>query len=152
MKNTSLLIAILIFSMGFVSAQLKVDHNGRIGFGTTTTHPDFIAYLKGNMVLTNYPQLGHNSFYFKVGNGWPGAELGNTGSSDGVAFWTGWTGFNILYAEKYIKMSDTKFKFDIVSIQSPIEKLMSLKAYKYNYRSVVYNEYNPNDSLVTMVP
>lgn len=152
MKTKLFLLCAITMTFLKLNAQLKVDQNGRIGFGTNTTHPDFIAYMKGNLVLTNYPNANHSSFIFKVGNGWPYAELGNSSFTGGVAFWTSWNGFNKIYIRKYYEMSDSKYKFNITKISSPLKKLNSLKAYQYNYRTVSYNEYNIEDSVVTLSP
>jgi Chaperone of endosialidase len=108
--------------------------------------------MKGNLALTNYPQVNHNSFHFKVGNGYPHAEFGNTGSSDAVALWTNWTGFNKLLAQSIFLFSDSAYKFNSTSIPSPLEKILSLKPYQYDFKSITTDEYSPENSEEQMIP
>lgn len=131
MKTKSLIFAILIavFSLS-AFPQLKVDQYGRIGMGTNYPNPGYKCHIKGNLLLTTYPSAPFYEFQFKVGNGWPGTEICST--VDKIAFWSTWTSYNKLYAEKFFKMSDESFKLNLSSIDSPIKKLIELKPYRYD--------------------
>ncbi|GAB4346734.1 MAG: hypothetical protein OHK0038_26840 [Flammeovirgaceae bacterium] len=131
MKTKSIILS-AIFAVFTLSAfaQLKVDQFGRIGMGTNWPNSGYKCHIKGNLLLTTYPASPFIEFQFKVGNGWPGADMGST--TDMIAFWTTWTSYNKLYAEQFYKMSDASFKLNQSAIESPMKKLLNLKAYKYD--------------------
>lgn len=131
MKTKSIILS-AIFAVFTLSAfaQLKVDQFGRIGMGTNWPNSGYKCHIKGNLLLTTYPASPFIEFRFKVGNGWPGSEIGCT--TDKIAFWSTWESYNKLYAEQYYKMSDASFKSNQAAIQSPMKKLLDLKPYKYD--------------------
>ena len=87
MKTKSIVLSI-IFAVITLStfAQLKVDQYGRIGMGTNYPNPGYKCHVSGNLLCTSYPANPYYELRFKVGNGWPGCEIGP--SSDILAFWT----------------------------------------------------------------
>ena len=87
MKTKSIVLSI-IFAVITLStfAQLKVDQYGRIGMGTNWPNPGYKCHIAGNLLCTSYPANPYYELRFKVGNGWPGCEIGP--SSDILAFWT----------------------------------------------------------------
>lgn len=148
--KTKSFIFLAIFAVFSLStfAQLKVDQFGRIGMGTNYPNSGYKCHIKGNLLLTTYPSTPFIEFQFKVGNGWPGTEIGST--VDKIAFWSTWTSYNKLYAEKFFKMSDENFKLNLSSIESPIKKLLELKPYKYDVIDRYIDE--NGDSLQGTIP
>lgn len=124
---------LIVYTTAF--AQLKVDNAGRIGMGTNWPNPGYKCHIKGNLLLTTYPSVPFYEFKFKVGNGWPGTEIGST--ADKVAFWSTWVGYNKLYAEQFYKMSDSAYKTNLTPISDPVTKLLALKAYTYDFRDSI---------------
>ncbi len=135
-KNvTSLLFLIIMNSISY--AQLRVDEYGRIGMGTNHPNSGYKCHIKGNLLLTTYPEIPPPNiqpveFRFKVGNGSPGAEIGT--NIDKIAFWSSETGFNKLYAEEFYTLSDSTKKENIQPIQSGLEFIMKLKPYSYQMK------------------
>lgn len=121
---------LIVYTSAF--AQLKVDNAGRVGMGTNWPNPGYKCHIKGNLLLTTYPNIPFYEFQFKVGNGWPGTEIGST--ADKVAFWSTWVSYHKLYAEQYYKMSDASLKSNLAPINNPVTKLMTLKPYIYDLR------------------
>jgi hypothetical protein len=131
MKSISLLLSIT-FSILTVStiAQLKVDQFGRIGMGTNYPNPGYKCHVAGNLLCTSYPANPSYELRFKVGNGWPGCEIG--ASSDILAFWTNEYGYNSLRASDFTVMSDSTVKKAIVSISQPLNRLMKIRPVFYS--------------------
>lgn len=132
--KTKILLSILLLLSINIFAQLRVDPSGRIGMGTDYPNPEFKLHIKGNLLLTTYPEIAppNPSFVelrFKVGNGWPGAEIGT--GCDAIAFWTSGTAYNKLYAEAFYTQSDSTSKANIVRIQNSLDKLKRLNSYSY---------------------
>ena len=127
---------VIIYTTAF--GQLKVDNAGRIGMGTNWPNLGYKCHIKGNLLLTTYPNIPFYEFQFKVGNGWPGTEIGST--ADKVAFWSSWVLYHKLYAEQYYKMSDASLKSNMAPINSPVNKVMSLRPYIYDFRDRTITE------------
>jgi hypothetical protein len=138
MKTKSIILA-TIFAVCSISshAQLKVDAGGRIGMGTLFPNPAYKCHIKGNLLLTTYPGSPSIDFKFKVGNGWPGTEIGTT--VDKLAFWESYTGYNKLYAEQFYKFSDSTSKTEISPIESGLQKVLSLKTYRYALKDTEFS-------------
>jgi hypothetical protein len=135
----------------FSFSQLKVDPYGRIGMGTNWPNPGYKCHIKGNMLLTTYPDLPFMELQFKVGqhaNGISGIIIGAT--TDKIAFWSQWTSYNQLSAQQYMKLSDINFKQNITYIEDPVSKLLTLKPYKYEFKSNYFAE--NGDSLTRYTP
>lgn len=148
MKTKSIILCLIVLSAFKAGAQLKVDQFGRIGMGTAYPNPGYKCHIKGNLLLTTYPANPFIEFQFKVGNGWPGTEIGS--SVDQIAFWSSYIGYHKLYAEEYFKLSDASYKINSGQIVSPIYKLKLLKPYKYDYKNYYINE--NGDSLIELIP
>lgn len=145
--QTTIVAAMAIISFS-TFGQLKVDQYGRIGMGTNWPNSGYKCHIKGNMLLTTYPDYPFIEFQFKVGNGWPGTEIGST--VDKIAFWSSYVGYHKLYSEQYYKMSDASFKFQSTQIVSPMSKILMLKPYKYFYKSNYITD--NGDSLTENIP
>lgn len=130
-----LLFAIIFTSIGNLAlAQLKVDQYGRIGMGTNWPNSGYKCHIKGNLLLTTYPEIPPFNgvpveFFFKVGNGFPGAEMGT--NIDKIAFWAEWVNYNKLYAEAYYSASDSTLKREINPLQNGLQTILQLKPYSY---------------------
>lgn len=126
----------LLFSNTAFS-QLRVDPYGRIGMGTNYPNPGYKLHIKGDLLLTTYPEIPPPNtvpveLRFKVGNGWPGAEMGT--NIDKIAFWSSETGYNKLYAEEFYTQSDSTTKTNIVRVENGLEKIKKLNCYSYNMK------------------
>jgi hypothetical protein len=135
-KNIFIVLFFLLFSNEII-AQLKVDAFGRIGMGTNWPNKAYKCHIKGNLLLSTYPErpvdgLPPIEFRFLVGNGFPGAEMGS--NIDKIAFWYSGVGYNALYASKYLKSSDASLKVNKSDIEDPLGKLMELSTYKYDFK------------------
>lgn len=120
------------------NAQLRIDPSGNIGMGTNYPNPEYRCHVKGNLLVTNYPESPSYSLRMKVGNGWPGVEMG--GTSDAIAFWVPEFSYNKLYAEEYYRVSDSLMKSDIHDIESGLNKIMKLKTYIYSLNGKTVDE------------
>lgn len=127
-KITALAALLMIGSVSF--AQLKVDQFGRVGMGTNYPNSGYRCHVQGNLLLTNYPATPLYELMMKVGNGYPGTEIGS--SVDMLAIWSANGGYNKVYAEEYYKASDSTLKSNIVPVRNGLEKVMQLKAYSYD--------------------
>ncbi len=137
MKNIITLMVFFVISLTALG-QLKVDQYGRIGMGTNYPNPGYKCHMKGNLLLTTYPANPSIEFRFKVGNGWPGAEIGTT--VDNIVFWTTYQGYNKLYAEQYYKQSDRTLKNNITPIKNGLNSVMKLNAYLYELKDIKFSE------------
>jgi hypothetical protein len=131
MKTKSIVLSI-IFAIITLStfAQLKVDQYGRIGMGTNYPNPGYKCHVSGNLLCTSYPANPYYELRFKVGNGWPGCEIGP--SSDILAFWTSEYGYASLRASSFITMSDSTLKKNIEPIDQPLERLLKIRPVFYS--------------------
>lgn len=135
-KNTIILtLSLLINVTAF--GQLKVDQNGRIGMGTNYPNPEFKCHITGNLLLTTHPAIPAYELRMKVGNGWPGVEIG--ANNDKIAFWAPNIDYNDLYAANYFKSSDGKLKSEIKAIETGLEKIQKLRPVHY---SIIDNKLN----------
>lgn len=141
MKTTKItLFIILIISLsGNLFAQLRVDPYGRIGIGTNWPNPDFKCHIKGDLLLTTYPEIpppnqSYCSFFFKVGNGWPGAEFGAKNESSAIAVWASGWGFQTLIAQDFVSMSDSNYKANIQPIENGLQSILKLKSYSFQFK------------------
>lgn len=139
MKIKSFALSIFLFIVSCtLSAQLRIDEYGRIGMGTNFPNPGYKCHIKGNLLLTTYPEIPPSNMQpvelrFKVGNGWPGAEIGT--NIDEIAFWSFETGYNKLYAEEFYTQSDSTTKENIQPVQSGLESIMQLNPCSYQMKS-----------------
>lgn len=127
----------LLFVSISAFAQLRVDPYGRIGMGTNYPNPAYKLHIKGDLLLTTYPDIPAPNttpveFRFKVGNGWPGAEMGtNIGT---IAFWSGEAGYNDLAAGSVYTPSDSSLKTNIKPLTNALEKIKLINSYSYNFK------------------
>lgn len=128
MKITVLTAMILSATASF--AQLKVDATGRIGMGTNFPNTGYKCHIQGNLLLTNYPATPLYELMLKVGNGWPGTEIGS--NVDMLAFWSPTGSYNKVYAEDYFKASDSTLKTNLVPVRNGLAKVLQLKPYSYD--------------------
>ncbi|MBX2977931.1 MAG: tail fiber domain-containing protein [Flavobacteriales bacterium] len=136
MKTKSwILIAILSFSSNLSWSQLRIDQGGRVGLGWNWPNPDYKLHVKGDVLLTTYPEIPHYpggtfvELKMKVGNGVPGAEIGS--NVDKIAFWSTETGWNKIYVQEVYEMSDSTNKANIRTIENAKDKLAQLHGYTY---------------------
>ncbi len=132
MKTCIKIIGICIIFLGCLNAnaQLRIDEFGRIGMGTNFPNPEYKCHIKGNLLLTNFPDLPFYELRMKVGNGWPGVEIGSSAGKVGI--WTSSYGWNTVYAGQYLTTSDIKLKSNIEPISGGLDKIMELNAYSYD--------------------
>lgn len=123
-----LIIGILLITFSNI-AQFKIDANSRFGFGTLYPSTAYRCHVAGNLLCTSYPANPSYELRFKVGNGWPGCEIG--ASSDILAFWTSEYGYNSLRASDYVKVSDSTLKFDVEPLVSVASKISLMTPLKY---------------------
>lgn len=128
-KGIFLTAMFAVFTLS-VFAQLKVDQYGRIGMGTNWPNPGYKCHIAGNLLCTSYPTNPFYELRLKVGNGWPGCEIG--ASSDILAFWTNEAGYNSLRASDFSVMSDSTMKRNIVPIKSSLDRLMEIRPVHYS--------------------
>jgi len=129
--KTKILSSILLLISISAFAQLRVDQFGRIGMGTNYPNPNYKLHIKGDLLLTTYPEIPAPNTYpvefrLKVGNGWPGAEMGT--NVDIIAFWTLETGYNKLYAEGFYVGFEKDSKTNIVNIENSLEIINKLNS------------------------
>lgn len=137
MKKNTLTLITCLFINSLIFSQLKVDQGGRVGIGTNWPNVDYKCDIRGNLLLTNYPTTPNYALVIKLGNGFPGTEIGVT--TDQLAFWESNTGYNKLYAEDYFKMSDSTLKSNIVPIKQGLDKIMKLNAYSYELENITFS-------------
>lgn len=128
MKSNLILIGLLVFSTKLFG-QLKVESNGKVIIGNSSTSITPSCQIGGDLLLNRNSMQGNKRLYIKTDNGSPGIDIGT--NKDGIAFYLEGK-FNQLYAAKYFKVSDSVIKFNHFSIQDPLAKLMMLKPYHYN--------------------
>lgn len=98
--------------------------------GTNWPNPGYKCHIAGNLLCTSYPANPFYELRLKVGNGWPGCEIG--ASSDILAFWTNEAGYNSLRASDFSVMSDSTMKRNIVPIKSSLDRLMEIRPVHYS--------------------
>jgi len=128
MKSKLILIGLLVFSTQLFG-QLKVESNGKVIIGNSSTSITPSCQIGGDLLLNRNSMQGNKRLYIKTDNGNPGIDIGT--NKDGIAFYLEGK-FNQLYAAKYFKVSDSIIKFNHFNIQDPLAKLMMLKPYRYN--------------------
>jgi hypothetical protein len=130
MKTKSIILSTIfaIFTMS-PFAQLKVAPNGCVGIGFNNPGGAYKLEVKGNLLLSNYASNPYYELRFKVGNGWPGCEIG--ASSDILAFWTTEFGYSSLRASDFSVMSDSTLKKNIIPINQPLQRLMNIRPVFY---------------------
>jgi hypothetical protein len=141
-KNCTLtLLLILINSISF--AQLRVDEYGRIGMGTNHPNSEFKCHIKGDLLLTTFPEI-------PAGQIKP-VELRmvlgihpNIGSGTGsISFWAGNSvGYNILYAKSFYTQSDSTTKKNIKPINDGLKCILGLKPCSYQFKSDSLSHHN----------
>lgn len=141
-------VCILLFISTSTFSQLKVDNLGHIGMGTNYPSPWYMCHIKGNLLLTTYPAIPFREMQLKVGNGWPGAEIGS--SADILAIWSSGLGYNKVYAENFVKSSDSTLKFDVGSINNPLNLIVALKPHKYKFQNKFVSEIG--DTIIEYIP
>lgn len=131
MKTKSIILTAIfaVFTLS-VFAQLKVDNTGRIGIGTIYPNPEYKCHVAGNLLCTSYPANPFYELKLKVGNGWPGCEIG--ASSDILAFWTSNLGYTSVRASDFTVMSDSTVKKNILPIRQPLSRLMEIRPVHYS--------------------
>lgn len=127
--------AICIFAITFNTtySQLKISNNGSAALGLEP-RSDFKLLMKGNLMLTTYPEIpaplnNFVEFRFVVGNGWPGCEFGSTLGR--VRAWTPLSGYNTLIAHAFKKDSQVKSKTNFTEINNGLKTIMQIQPYSY---------------------
>lgn len=136
MKKKLLTVALFAIAYTTTFAQLKINQYGRIGIGIEP-HPTYKLLVKGDFALTTYPIIPspltrYTELRFKVGNGWPGAEIGTP--TRNIAFWSSEVGYNTLYAAHFYTQSDSSLKTNITPIQNGLSTVLQLKPYSYHLK------------------
>jgi hypothetical protein len=143
--KSALIAGLFILSASLSFGQFRIDPTGHVGMGTYYPNPGYKCHIKGDLLLTTYPEIPPPNSTFvelklKVGNGWPGAEIGtNIGN---IAFWSTEMGYNKLYAANFYLSSDSTLKTNIARVNSGfgLEKIMQLKPYSYRFKSDAENK------------
>lgn len=130
-KYITIIISLLMVSLTSYG-QLKVDPLGHVGIGTNWPNSRYKCHIAGNLLLSSYPAKPFYELTLKVGNGWPGTEIGST--ADKIAFWQSWTGYNKLYAEQFYKQSDSTLKSNIIPIRNGLGSILKLNVYSYDLK------------------
>jgi hypothetical protein len=139
MKTKRLLLVILFaIANNAIFAQLKINQYGRLGMGIEP-HPSYKLLIKGNLCLTTHPEIpfpntNPTELFFKVGNGYPGAEIGCTDMDNTIAFYSSDQGYCTLYAAHYYTGSDSTIKTNILPIQNALEKILQIESYSFNLK------------------
>lgn len=102
MKKIFLFLYLCFTFINYGICQLKVDNLGHIGLGTNYPNYDIRAHIKGDLLITNYPNTPWYEFQFKVGIK-NGAVIGSTGGF--IDFYTANSGYNKLIARNFITHS-----------------------------------------------
>lgn len=97
MKQIMLFIITIVLSVQCY-CQIKVDRLGHVGIGTNYPNLGYKVHVKGDVLLTNYPEVPHYEFQFKVGQK-DGAVIGCTGGI--IDFYTSSSGYNTLLAKNF---------------------------------------------------
>ena len=86
----------MLFNNAF--CQLKVDNLGHVGLGTNYPNSGYQLHVKGDVLITNYPETPWYELRMKIGvkNGF---TLGCTGGY--LDFYTSYGGYNIVGARQY---------------------------------------------------
>lgn len=140
MKPKIYLLFILFISICQTSfGQLKVSQYGGVGMGIEP-RSDIKLLIKGNLVLTTYPEIPapltrFTEFRFKVGNGWPGCEFGTPTRK--IAVWSSEVGYNNLYGAHFYEVSDSRLKANTTLIQNGLHMVMQMQPYSYNRRDTL---------------
>lgn len=134
MKKTILSISLIIASILSFS-QLKVNPLGNIGMGTNFPSSSYKCDIRGNLLLSNWPNVPFVEFQFMRAN--PGPQIGST--TDQIDFWSTWVGHNKLLAQGYWSISDKNLKTEVSQISEGLEKLMKLNCYEYKLKDNFYN-------------
>lgn len=133
-------ILLLVSAISMISytsfGQLKVDQYGRIGMGTNYPNPEFRCHIKGNLLLTNYPEKPGTELRMKVGPA--GATIGS--NRDIVSFWAEWVNYNRIYSAGHYTISDSTLKSNIKPIKNGISSVMSLTPYSYSLQNRYFDE------------
>jgi hypothetical protein len=129
-KNTLIAIISLFISLACFG-QLKVDQNGRIGIGTDLPNPQFKCHIKGNLLLSNYPETPTSELRQLVTVN--GTYIGS--NRDVVRFWSTNNDWNKVYAQAFLTFSDSSGKTNIEPLGSGISELMKIKPYSYNIQT-----------------
>ncbi len=136
MKIIKILSAVFfLIQNSLVFAQFRIDPSGHVGMGTNYPNPGYKCHIKGDLLLTTYPEIPppYSSFVelkLKVTNG---AQVGsNTGSID---FWSAEYGHNIVHAAQFHVVSDSTLKTNIAPLKNGLDIIMKLKSYSYQMKS-----------------
>jgi len=138
MKSTIKIALVTLFAGLFAQTsfgQLKVDQYGRIGMGTNYPNPEFRCHIKGNLLLTNYPETPGTELRMKVNTS--GTTIGS--NRDVVSFWAEWVNYNKIYSAGHYTVSDSTLKSNIQPLKGSIDYLMQLTPYSY---SIVNRSYD----------
>lgn len=138
MKTTTLILLLLFISI-ITSAQLRVDNTGRIGMGTSFPNVEFKCHIKGNLLLTTYPEIPSNYPFGPIElrmklapAGFPGPTIGS--SNDILGFYTEGNGFNKIFVEKIYRQSDKRTKTNIVRVKSSLATIKKFNCYSYSIK------------------
>ncbi|MFL5751905.1 MAG: tail fiber domain-containing protein [Bacteroidia bacterium] len=132
-------LAAFLFSLN-LSAQFRIDPSGHVGMGTYYPNPGYKCHVKGDLLLTSYPDIpAPNStfveFQMKVAAGFPGIVMGtNVGKT---FFWSPEWGYNSVYAQNFYLSSDSSLKTNITRVNEGfgMEKILQLKPYSYRFKT-----------------
>jgi hypothetical protein len=141
MKKVSLLI-LMSFSVTISLCQLKVDNGGRVGIGTMWPNPGFRAHIKGNMLITNYPDWPFYQFRIDVTS----AAHPRISSSTGQVHFNSAGVWNSVYGMHIYQASDRRLKSNEGEIKNALEKILKLRPYIYD---ILYKVEKNNNEFTT---
>lgn len=112
----------MLFNNAF--CQLKVDNLGHVGLGTNYPNSGYRLHVRGNILMTNSPDVPNYQLQLKVGEK-DGGVIGCT--SGYMDFYTSYSGYNRLVARQFI----THSQWDKASSEIPdgLEIITGLNPY-----------------------
>lgn len=98
MKKIFFSLSLLFILFGNAFCQLKVDNLGHVGLGTNYPNSGYQLHVKGDVLLSTYPDYNWYEFRMKFGEN----NVFNLGSTNGyLDFYTSTGGYNIVGARQY---------------------------------------------------
>lgn len=139
MKKTLFIFVLISITCTPTFAQLKLNDSGNTGLGITPRN-DYKLTIKGNLLITTYPDIPpslprYTEFRIKLGNGWPGCEIGTPTKK--IVVWASEVGYNDLYAANYYTASDRRLKTNLSSIKNGLQIIRQIEPYSYYQRDTL---------------
>lgn len=148
MKTNNLIFSICsLFISSLTFSQLRVDPSGRIGLGTLWPNNGYQCHIESsrNALLMGVPTGSpFVELQFKIDH--PECIIGSTNGA--IAFWEHWTGFNTINVGGVNVISDSNLKTNILPLEKGLDKIMTIKSYRYNIGFNYYDSLGQKTSLL----